>query len=146
MRRSQPGSCGVFFSGTRSVIVQAYHLSTGGAAGESNDTGASGQGQPGTERRDRPLHDAATVALLPPPRHVRIRRTDRTRRIHAARPRRGQPLVLATGLPRVTCTLAAFAGAPRRAARQVSRVGPCWYPGSNAGGGGLHRAVVPDGA
>src|SRR5205807_6918213 len=129
------------------VIVQAYLQSIDAVAIESSAVIAwsggvrsAGRGGVGS------VLDARSAPLLPSPRHVRIRRPDRARRLHAARPGRGSPLDLEAGLPRRVGAFAALARTARSAARDVSRLGARWHRRRDRSCGGVRRSVLCDGA
>ena len=99
------------------------------------------------------LRDAVTacrcgtwVALLPAARHVRLRRADRARRLHAARSRRAARLDHRGGLQGGAGAGAARARPARGAARDLPRLGPRGGARRDAGRRRLHPAVVRHGA
>src|SRR2546428_13341151 len=84
-----------------------------------------------TRSRTSPERGQQTAALaradrrvLPAPRDARLRRTDRPRRLHAARPRRAPRLDHPGGVPRGPRGLADPPGPARRAARDVAPLRP----------------------
>ena len=88
---------------------------------------------------------AGRAAVLPAPGHVRLRRPDRARRLHAARPGREARLDLEEGLRRRAGAGAARARPARRAARHLPRLGEGPRVRRHRGRGRLHPAVVRDG-